>query len=317
MTSIDFDGIKARHPLADIVGRYADGRRVENGRTVWLCPFHKEKNQSFSLTPNGDRFICFGCGESGDIFDFLKHVEGLDLKEAITFLDENVAPSTPIRKPAAPRHNEYQAQRTKAALAIWKGSGPAQGTPVERYLRGRGITIPIPPTIRYHPNLRHTPSGLMFDAMVVAVQGPDRKITSVQRTYLRINLSGVFKANLSNPKKTLGPIGDGAARLGPAGSILGLAEGIETALSAMEIFDIPCWVALGSRLDRVCLPEEVKEVVLFADNGAAGTEAATKAEDKYTKTRKVSLRCPPDNFEDWNAAIQERTASDLLLKVAP
>ncbi|MBT3307523.1 MAG: hypothetical protein HN377_13720, partial [Alphaproteobacteria bacterium] len=308
---------KARHRLADIVDRYADGRRVENGRTSWLCPIHKEKTPSFSLIPNSDRFICFGCGNSGDLFDFLKLVEGLDLPEAITFLDENIAPSTPIRKPAAPRHTEDQARCTKIARDIWKDSEPAQGTPVERYLRGRGITIPIPRSIRYHPNLVYKPSGLMFDAMVVAVQGPDRIGTGIHRTYLRVNPDGVHKAGVSNPKKTLGPIGDGAARLGPAGAVLGLAEGVETALSAMEIFTIPCWVALGSRLDRVCLPEEVKEVVLFADNGAAGTEAAKKAVEVFTNTRKVSLRCPPDNFEDWNAAIQNRTASDLLLKVAP
>ncbi len=48
----------------------------------------------------------------------------------------------------------------------------------------------------------------------------------------------------------LGSIGNGAVRLGRAGKALGLAEGIETGLSAQQLFEVPVWAALGSRMDR-------------------------------------------------------------------
>ncbi len=80
----------------------------------------------------------------------------------------------------------------------------------------------------------------------------------------------------------LGALQDGTVRLGPAGKALGLAEGIETGLSAQQLFEIPVWCALGSRLDRVTIPDEVIEVQVFADNGAPGGETAMKACDACT-----------------------------------
>ena len=59
-------------------------------------------------------------------------------------------------------------RRTEAALAIWRGSQSAEGTPVETYLRSRGLTIPVPPSIRFHAGLKH-PSGGVWPAMVALV----------------------------------------------------------------------------------------------------------------------------------------------------
>ncbi len=103
-------------------------------------------------------------------------------------------------------------------------------------------------------------------------------------------------------------------RLGRAGKVLGLAEGIETALSAQQIFELPVWAVLGSRFDRVTIPADVIEVQIFADNGAPGREAATKARDTFTKAgKRVAIRRPPENFGDWNDALphwHERPAND-------
>ena len=111
--------------------------------------------------------------------------------------------------------------------------------------------------------------------MVAAVQGPDQKVTAIHRTYIRDDGQG--KAGVSTPKKALGPIGAGAVRLGPTQPALGVCEGIETGLSAMELFGISCWAALGSRMDRMELPEQVVEVQIFGDNGGRGHEAAERA----------------------------------------
>jgi len=46
-----------------------------------LCPFHEEKQPSFSLNVEKGVFICFGCGESGSIFHLIEHITGLSYDE--------------------------------------------------------------------------------------------------------------------------------------------------------------------------------------------------------------------------------------------
>ena len=188
----------------------------------------------------------------------------------------------------------------RSALEIWNAAGQAHGSPVETYLRGRGIIIPVPTTLRYHHGVRYERSGILLPCMVAAVQAPDRKVTAIHRTYLRDDGQG--KAGVPTPKMALGPIGAGAVRLGPAGPVLGLTEGIETGLSVMQLFDLPVWCSLSaSRLDRLWLPPEALEVQVFADNGTPGHEAAARAAKAYqAQGRRVVVRFPPAEFDDFN-----------------
>ncbi len=127
-------------------------------------------------------------------------------------------------------------------------------------------------------------------------------------------LDGSGKAAVSAPKMALGSLQDGTVRLGRAGKILGLAEGIETALSAQQVFELPVWAVLGSRFDRVAIPASVIELQISADNGAPGQEAAAMARDALTKAgKRVAIRRPPESFSDWNDALphwHERSAQD-------
>ena len=177
------------------------------------------------------------------------------------------------------------------------------------YLRERAITGTIPASIRDHPGLKHGPTGLNLPAMVGAITGADRKVIAIQRTFLRVDGRG--KANVSQPKLTLGSMRDGAVRLGPAGLVLGIAEGIETGLSAAQLFDLPVWCSLSaSRLDRLWLPPESLEVHVFADNGAPGHEAAERAAKAYqAQGRRVVVRFPPAEFGDFNDLLCAEAAS--------
>ncbi len=188
------------------------------------------------------------------------------------------------------------------ALKIWRASRPAAGAPAEAYLRGRGITIPIPPTIRYHPSLLH-PSGRTLPAMVAGVQAINGRVVAIHRTFLRPD--GQEKADVTPCKMALGPLGAGAVHIGAAAPAMGLAEGIETALSAMQLFQISVWAALGSRVDRVEVFEQVIEIHIFGDNGGPGRDAAEKAASTFNNQgRRVVLRYPPPEFGDWNDALQ-------------
>jgi hypothetical protein len=110
---------------------------------------------------------------------------------------------------------------------------------------------------------------------------------------------------MARPKMALGPVSRGAVCLAQAGSVLGIAEGVETGLSAMELFRLPVWCALGSNLARVVMPKVVRNVVIFADHGRVGEAAAAKARDTFREQqRKVSVRFSQSG-SDFNDELRE------------
>lgn len=285
------------------------GGRWHGGYGLVMCPTHDDGHTPGLKITDDERKVdgidlhCFaGCAWQ-DVKSALRE-RGLLPEVSGSTRPSNHTPR--YRKarpnPPSPKVNDDTRQRIAQAREIWRRSEPATGTKVETYLRARAITLPPPPSLRFHSNLNYGQTGTGFPTMVAAVQNPERSISAIHRTFLLPD--GSAKANVSSPKMALGPISTGAVRLAKAGSILGLAEGIETALSAMQLFNTPCWAALGSRLANVWVPEYTHNVVLFADNGNAGLEAAKKAIETFTGLgRKVTLRLPPDEFPDWNDAL--------------
>ncbi|MDE2884830.1 MAG: CHC2 zinc finger domain-containing protein [Chloroflexota bacterium] len=90
MTTVDLQALKRRHPLGDVVeasGVQLHGRgRVRQG----VCPFHEETEGSFTVYADSERWYCFGCGEGGDVLDYVRRVESLSLPEAIRRLSGGV-----------------------------------------------------------------------------------------------------------------------------------------------------------------------------------------------------------------------------------
>ena len=79
--------IRSRNRLEDVVGAYVALKR--SGKSlVGLCPFHNEKTPSFSVSPDKQLYYCFGCGASGDVFDFVMQYERLEFVEAVERLAE-------------------------------------------------------------------------------------------------------------------------------------------------------------------------------------------------------------------------------------
>jgi DNA primase len=61
----------------------APGRRGERGRRLWWrCPFHNDRNPSFSVDPGRGWWRCFGCGESGDAAALVMRLRGMTFPEA-------------------------------------------------------------------------------------------------------------------------------------------------------------------------------------------------------------------------------------------
>ena len=112
---------------------------------------------------------------------------------------------------------------------------------METYLRSRDIKIDVPDCVRYHPRLKHYPSGQYLPAMIAAVTVyPDPEIVAIHRTYLKQDGSG--KADVEPNKMMLGSIKGGAVMFGPSSGLnLFITEGIENALTLFEVTGWPTY----------------------------------------------------------------------------
>lgn len=79
--------IRAAADIVDVVGDYVKLKKSGSG-FVGLCPFHDEKTPSFHVTPRLGIYKCFGCGESGDVFNFVMEMEGVGFPESLRTLAE-------------------------------------------------------------------------------------------------------------------------------------------------------------------------------------------------------------------------------------
>ena len=77
MTQLDADSVKGQADIARIVGEFVKLDKAGPRELVGLCPFHKEKTPSFTVTPGKGLYKCFGCDAGGDVFSFVQRIEGL------------------------------------------------------------------------------------------------------------------------------------------------------------------------------------------------------------------------------------------------
>jgi len=205
-------------------------------------------------------------------------------------------PSKPMRDPR------------EGLNAIWKASMPlVKGSLVMAYLQARGIKI-WPENVRYCPECWNTEKRRNMPAMVARVMNREGVPVSIHRTYL----DGDKKAQLEAPKKLM-PATEKlhavAVRLSPAGARLGIAEGIETALSAEMMFGFSVWAVISTTIMETFVPPEgVEELTIFADSDSnyAGEKAAyTLANRLAIKGLSVKVRVP-DGWNDFNDQLMNR-----------
>jgi putative DNA primase/helicase len=264
------------------------GRWGVNGG-LCRCPAHDDRTPSLSVRP-GRRRLLFHCFAGCDARTIMRALSRAGLTAPNSAADDGVRRDIPAK-----------ADFREAALRLWGAALPVGGTPAAAYLSGRELAVDGA-ELRYHPRTPHGPRPLTrYRPALVAAVRDESGLIAVHRTFLAPrDATGAVHAR---EKRGLGPFGRGAVRLGGVARRLGLAEGIESALSAAALFGLPCWATLGTeRFASVALPACVGELLLFLDNDAGGRRAEALARAAYPHLA-IEARYPPRTGEDWNDAL--------------
>ena len=297
---VDLEKLKSLHPLGEVVeasGVQLRGRgRVRQG----VCPFHQETEGSFTVYGDTERWYCFGCGQGGDVLDFVQRTDGLSLPEAIQRLGGG-APATV----AAPRR---AAEPRRASAAVVPPRDPALLTAALRfylramlrsreareYLDSRGIAFDTACRL----GLGYAPGDGLRQYLGAAGFGGERMRASGLLTERGERFAGMVVV----PDLAWGRVGwlvgraiepDVTPRFqalpGPRPPVLGLgwidqaptwvvvAEGLFDWLALMQ-WGLPGVAALGTQgLERVALAlRGCARVFLAFDSDDAGREAAER-----------------------------------------
>ncbi|MFI3230697.1 MAG: DNA primase [bacterium] len=81
--------IRTGNDIIDLIGSYVQLKKSGNNY-VGLCPFHSENTPSFNVSPHNQLYHCFGCGESGSIYNFVQNIENLNFPETVKFLADRI-----------------------------------------------------------------------------------------------------------------------------------------------------------------------------------------------------------------------------------
>jgi len=308
---IDTGALLDRIRISDVIGRRTKLRKA--GRTlVGLCPFHNERSPSFVVYEATGGYHCFGCGANGDAIRFVMDSEHVDFRAACEMLANGDLPIVSEAERIQAREEDEAARRASIELArdVWERSVPLNGkTPADVYLQSRGILIK-PKRFRFvrcpawfKPETGEC--GPDLPALVCGVSDDADEFVGLQRVFLADG--GKRKADMKNPKLSLGRPAGGAIRLGGVAEHIVVVEGPEDGATVRqqlrEAGDLsPVWIACGtSMMPQIRFPAGVRKVTIGGDNNKAGRAAATKAKAAY-QDRGLEVRAvyPDDAFGDWN-----------------
>lgn len=267
-------------------------------------------------------FLCRQCG-AGSGFDLLMRVFGWTYAEArrnvleaaeltpekLSVRAHHVAPAaiTPTPLVATPPAKVRAIAHAACAVADCEDA--------IAYLTSRGLwPLPDGCTLKAHPSLEYWHEGhrARHPGLVAEVRDLAGELVSVHVTYL----DGGKKIPVTDARKILSPVTgrEGCAvQLLPAGEALGIAEGIETSLSASVLNGVPVWAALNtSLLAKFQPPAGVTTLRIYADRDCPGLEAAGRLMESLQGQVRLELRLPPAPHKDFNDLLVSRTRGEGL-----
>ncbi len=263
------------------------------------CPICGGKDRfRFDNKDGTGSYYCNGCG-AGSGVDLYMAVKGVDFRTAaqeIEILSGNIPASASVTK-------MDEAEKLANLNRVWLEAKPLDGeNEARRYLVGRGLNLSELrlSELRFHPALYHHEAQQNFPALLSRISDTAGTGLSIHRTYL---LNGK-KAPVDQPKKIMPgkPLSGGSIQLFQHGNYLGIAEGLETAIAAQNLFKAPVWSCLSSGgIESFKPPVGVKEIEIFADNDQnyAGQKSAFVCANRlHREGFMVKVSIPPIEG-DW------------------
>jgi len=271
------------------------------------CPSCGGKDRfRFDDKDGSGTFFCNCCG-AGDGFHLVQRVAGISFIESCNRVQEVMGISDFV-KPNAEKPIDYK----KLLTDLWKSSVPLTGSdPVSIYLHGRGLML-SPDNVRWCKDCYESETKTRMDAMVARVISADMKGITIHRTYIKDGK----KAPIESPKKLMphnnNMRGATVPLFKPRNGTLGVAEGIESAIAAAQLFDQPVWSCISaSGMESFIPPQDVKKVIIFGDNDATftGQKSAYKlANELYVKhNRIVDVQIPETPGWDFADVLAHQT----------
>jgi hypothetical protein len=259
-------------------------------------------------------------GDKGEAIRWAADWLGGELREG-----RAIAPALATEK--STKSDPSAEEKRGAAFRLWLAAAPlTPGDPAFDYLaETRGIDFSalgrMPRALRYFSALSEPETGRRWPALVAAVVDSRGKFQTVHRTWLERQSDGrVLKAPIADPKKVYGAYRGGTIRLSrgasgrpwkdaPAGDVLGLAEGIENALSyaaAVPEHRVAGAINVGN-LMNLALPAGIAAVIIAADSDAPGSAAdrtLRRAVARFrAEGREVLIARCPLGVKDLNALL--------------
>jgi putative DNA primase/helicase len=280
--------------------------------------FLKRKNGPCPMCGGKDRFRytdlngrgtwwCNNCSGGNGIALAMKFT-GMPFKELAQRI-EGIIGNAPARQVREHRTD----QQNRAALnELWQsGLAIRPDDPVDRWFEARGVGMRnYPKCLRYGMDVRHSGPPVSFHPAVLAmVTDPTGKPATIHKTYITEvgSKASVEKVRMFCAGSV--PPG-GAVRLAqPEDDVVGVAEGIETALAATKLFGIPTWAALNAGgVERFEPPADIQRLIIFGDNdqNGVGQRAAYALAARLSGRIEVEVKIPEKPGTDWNDVLLER-----------
>lgn len=343
ISAAEVDRLKREDNFLARIERLVPGLRPASGdEKRGPCPAPNcGASSAFHYIPKKQFAHCFACGGAWDPIKWIMDFDGATFPEAIERLGGEVARG--IDPAAERRFREAEVARKRAeeiqqrkrreyAAKIWAAAVPIAGTPAERYLIGRGLAPPFPPSLRFAEKLNAKwfvgkgkaakQKSAKFPALIAGVQTPRGGFQTIHRIYLEELESGEVVKNRTMPaeavKKLHGSPGAGAIRLGGSGDLLALAEGVETGLAVLADLgragiEAQVWatISAGQMLRIEFAGWRPRGVLIFGDHdkskiingrdaGRAGQRKAAAAVERFRAMRIPASWCVPVSPEaDW------------------